>query len=498
MISILKNEELIIFCLVLGADMTKGKLPVSENNLRCGSPEASSDVIGDNVTLNTSSEDTEGSQQNLGEINIAEYVQSLPDFVRNKIAGFVGTGIIKQELIDIENIIHYLVVSRHSNNLKSACESKLLSTLNSANYIQYLNIAERFGLESLRTSSHQIYESDYLKRNNQLNKPTEVRRSSKQSLVTTTKYQSYRAMFTCDTTAAKRSISTVVLNGEQEIKCYRKIKEGNSISKQFKCCCIQCDEEHPPYVYWSFGKSFCRYDPILNKYKKLEPLKFSRSNFCLIAHNQNCYAIGGTCKGRTVRQIEEYDIKKKNWKVVSEIPNDCQMAYSSCVVFQDLIYIFCAATNRENCSQNRTIICVFDPVTKVTHNLQADIPMSFTQIKVCVADSNIYLASDDGDFIRYSPNNRSFVKCCDQLFKCKYFGMYNENGSIFLTGGINEDGKCNNSIRKYCAVSGHWERLDLKLPDCMSVYGTCEVKIPKTACAIVPFYEAKLFEISPM
>jgi hypothetical protein len=71
--------------------MTKGKLPVSENNLRCGSPEVSSDVIGDNVTLNTSSEDTEGSQQNLGEINIAEYVQSLSDFVRNKIAGFVGT-----------------------------------------------------------------------------------------------------------------------------------------------------------------------------------------------------------------------------------------------------------------------------------------------------------------------------------------------------------------------------------------------------------------------
>jgi hypothetical protein len=55
----------------------------------------------------------------------------------------------------------------------------------------------------------------------------------------------------------------------------------------------------------------------------LEPLKFSRSNFCLIAHNQNCYAIGGTCKGRTIRQIEEYDIKKKNWKIVSEIPNDC-------------------------------------------------------------------------------------------------------------------------------------------------------------------------------
>lgn len=477
--------------------MTKGKFPVSENNLRCGSDETSSDVNGDNATLNTSSGDTDDGQQNLGEINIAEYVQSLPDFVRNKIAGFVGTGIIKQELIDIENIVHYLVVSRHSNILKSACESKLLSTLNSSNYVHYLSIAERFGLESLRASSQQIYENDYLKRNNQSNKPTEVKQPSKQSLVTTTNYKSYRAMFTCDTSAAKRSITAVVLNGQQEIKCYRKIKEGNSISKQFKCCCIQYDEEHPPYVYWSFGKSFCRYDPILNKYKKLEPLKFSRSNFCLIAHNQDCYAIGGTYKGRTVRQIEEYDIKKKNWKVVSEIPNDCQMAYSSCVVFHDLIYIFCAATSRENCSQNRTIICVFDPVTKATH-LQSEITMSFTQIKVCAADSHIYLASDDGDFIRYSPNNCSFVKCRDQLFKCKDFGMYNEHGSIFLTGGINKDGKCNNSIRKYCTVSGHWERLDLKLPDCMSVYGTCEVKIPKTACGIVPFYETQLFEMSPM
>jgi hypothetical protein len=51
MISILKNEELIIFCIVSGADMTKGKLPVSENNLRCGSPEVSSDVIGNKMKI---------------------------------------------------------------------------------------------------------------------------------------------------------------------------------------------------------------------------------------------------------------------------------------------------------------------------------------------------------------------------------------------------------------------------------------------------------------
>ncbi|VDH93938.1 Hypothetical predicted protein [Mytilus galloprovincialis] len=72
-------------------------------------------------------------KDNVPDINIAEYVQNLPEFVRNKIAGFFGTGLIEQETVDIENIEHYLVVSRHCRHLKSVCESKLLSTLNSVN-----------------------------------------------------------------------------------------------------------------------------------------------------------------------------------------------------------------------------------------------------------------------------------------------------------------------------------------------------------------------------
>lgn len=465
------------FFIFTGAEMTKGKLSAGENENRCQTTETMTNLnINNDINAN-----------HVHEINIAEYVQNLPEDVRNKIAGFFGTGIISEELIDVENIEHYLVVSRHSNPLKSACELKLLSTLDCSNCLLYITIAESYGLASLGVSARQVLLNSQIYTNRQTESPREDTRCKT--------YKCYRTIFTCDTNCAKRKrvISAVVFNSENEIKCYRNIKKGDKISKQFQCCCIQDDADHPPYVYWSFGKCFRRYDPILNKCKNLASLQYSRSKFSLVAYNQRCYAIGGICQGQTVRQIEEYDTKRKSWTTVCELPPDCQMTYSSCVLFENLIYIFSAATHREHACQNRTIVCVFDPRAK-TVSLQADSPMSFNQIKACVVGTKIYLASDNNDFLVYNPVNGSFNKETNQIVKCKDFGMYCENGNVCLVGGINEDGKCNNSIRKFCTESGRWERLSHKLPDCMAVYGTCEVKIPNT-CAIVPFYETKLFEI---
>lgn len=431
-------------------------------------------------------------KDNVPDINIAEYVQNLPEFVRNKIAGFFGTGLIEQETVDIENIEHYLVVSRHCHHLKSVCESKLLSTLNSVNCQNYLAIAEQFGLVLLQTSAHQVYKNNFSNSTHPLLKSADLT-GAPQSQTKKTSCKTFNTFFTCDTTSGKRALTTVVLDSTEQVKCYRNIKKGDKISKQFQCCCMQDAEDHPPYVYWSFGKCFYRYDPVLNKYKKLSNFRYSRSKFSLISHNQFCFAIGGTSDGKTVRQIEEYNVCQRSWKTVSTLPVECQMSYSACVLYDNNIYIFSAATNKDGCSQNRTVVCVFDPVKKST-DIVAEIPLSFTQIKACVLDSQIYLASDEGDFIRFDPSNNCFVRCQNQIMKSKDFGMYTDDDCILLAGGCNSDGKCNNMIRKFCPVTGLWTRLSAKLPDCMAVYGTCHIKIP-TTCSIIPFYETKLFEI---
>lgn len=427
------------------------------------------------------------------EFNIAVYVQNLPEHVRNKIAGFLRTGNIDQDQIDIENIEHYLIVSRYSSPLKSICEAKLLSTLNFENCFMYLVISERFDLTYLKLCSKQLCDNFNTQREGVV-KPDLSDQQNEESQNSRDKtYTSYNTLFTCNTTGSgKKSLTALVLNSKNDVKCYRTLQKGKKISKNFQCCCLQDHEAEPPYMMYSFGKCFWMYDPVLNKCKKLPSMRFPRSNFSLVAHNKKCYVIGGEKKGKNVKTIEVYNPIKKSWKNLVELPTENMVTSISTVSLENNIYIFCSEKSENDINSNKLSAYLFDTKQNILYKAN-DIQLSFSQVKACAREGLIYLACDSGDFLAFNPRTHNFGSCREQIIKCRDFGMFTDGSDIFIVGGINSEEKCNNIIRQFCPSNRSWVKLSKTIPDCMPVYGMCEVKVPNSY-SIVPFYESKFFE----
>lgn len=445
------------------------------------------------------------------QLDIAQYVQNLQSSPAKRTIHRILSKDINESDIDIENIEHYLVIAHcsHSQNTLKCCENKLISNLSSDNCESYNKIAEHYDLKQLQAAAIAVIQTNYSSQKAEVSSHNNNCSSQNPRVNITqqdcnfqspscqksnTRNKSYSTVFTCGTVGSKRTVTAIVYDNKMRNKSYTDLQRGYKISKQFQCCCLQDDEDDDPYVFWCFGKSVYRYDPILNKCKARASLACKRSKFCMVACAKHCYAIGGIYKSRKVLEIEEYSCSKNKWKRVARLPRECLAIESSCVVFNDLIYIFCAILNEDGqIKECSTGVYVFNPIRHTVKPL-SEIPFSFSQIKTCVLGSFIYIASDKGHFIRYSPNDGTFIKCLDQILVCKDFGMYSRDSTVVLVGGKNINGTYTNVIRTFCTVSGQWETLSATLPDCMTICGTCEVKIPSSAGSIVPFYETNICE----
>ncbi|XP_063405136.1 uncharacterized protein LOC134688383 [Mytilus trossulus] len=451
------------------------------------------------------SDDTNNNNIGDCQFNIAEYVQNLHDNrVRKQLVKALSTD-EPDESLDIENMDHYLLVAKRSNlhNTLICCENKLISNLNAVNCDEYHELAVEYELRNLQSKALAIIEriknpnecSNFINQNNNFAINNLCDNSTGLSVGSSRikNYKNYFSLFTCGTSGSKRTITTIVYDSNMRKRCYRDIQKGNNISKPFQCCCIQGDENNPPIIYWSFGSSVYQYDPLMNKCKQRSSLRCKRAKFSMISHGNHCFVIGGVYKSRKVLEIEEYNTKKDSWKKVAYLPGDSLPIDPSCVVFDGLIYIFSAILDIEgNIKPRATAVYVFNPRTQTVKQV-AEIPFSFKQMKTCVVDSYIYIASDRKHLIRFCPSDGSCLSLPDQIQECKDFGMFTMDTSIILAGGDCR-GKEYKDINVYCTVSGHWETLSEKLPDDMAIYGACELKIPNSAGTIVPFYETNLFE----
>lgn len=399
--------------------------------------------------------------------------------------------------IDIENIEHILYIAIHANagNSLNCCEEALIAHLKPETQDFCLNLANKFNLSRLR---HEALNYSHVQptcpaaETNTFSTVIEVCSGNNRN----NNCQNYVSLFTCNTCASNRAITVLVYDSGFHRKCYRDLKRGRKISKNFQCCCVQEDCDRDPLVFWSCGKSVYRYDPLLNKCKKRASLRCKRSKFNLVACGDRCFVIGGIYQIKKVLEIEEYIVGKKvsgsSWKTVARLPGDSLPINPSTVICNGLIYVFSAIldiSGKEK--QNSTAVYVFNP-SFYTVKYLTEIPFSFSQMKTCAIDSNIYLASNRGQMIRFTPSNCSVTVLTEQGSKCDNFGMFPLGTSVILTGGSG-NGKCNNTIRQFCTIAERWETLPYKLPDCMEINGACLIKIPNDASGIIPFKDDNLF-----
>ena len=426
----------------------------------------------------------------LNNIHIPEHIQKFPVDVKKEIVNILRTGIITENALSVDQIEHFLAVSQYSNPLKTACEEKLLRTLSASNCWNFLSIAERFGLLLLRDAAIAHIENGCIKA---LVECPYIVENTGQS--TDDGYRHYNALFTIK--QSKQAVQTIVLDSSQDVRCYRNLKQGKKITHEFRVCCLHDDVEDTPYMFWSCGKTVSRYDPIANTSKRCKPLKLRHCNFTMVANNRRCYVIGGSYKGQNIQDIDQFDVDRKKWTNIAKLPPNVKTTNTACVVVADLIYILTPIIRNVISDECGMAVCTFNPEREIV-NIIAKIPLRFNQIKACVHGRNIYVASDEGHFLRFNTVDNSAIMLQSQFIQCKDFGMYSCESSIFLVGGVNIDGTLNDVISKYCTVTGAWQRLHKRLPDKISIYGSCVVKVPKcsdTAITFVPFYESNYLEI---
>lgn len=431
--------------------------------------------------------------------NIVEFINNLPKDVKNEITNIYRTGIITENAINIGNIEHFLIASRNSNPLKVVCEENLLRTLSSKNCWNVLTIAERHDLVTLRSAAINLIESGFFKDFDKC-QPSPIRVEKCSTHVVTDAdrddgYCRFTALFTINQT--KRLLQVIVLDSGQHVRCYRNLKYSKNITNDFQICCLHDDVKDTTFVFWSCGKAVFRYDSFMNRSKKCKPLKYRRCNFCMVGHGNQCYVIGGVYKGQYISNIEQYDLKRKTWKKVANLPVNVKSMNMSCAVMQNLIYILTLFNQNQTTSDLGIAICIFNPEFE-TVQVVSKIPVLYEQIKTCALGPNIYIASCDGRFWRYNTQDKSIVMLQEQIVKCRDTAMYSDGNSIFLSGGVNQFGNLNDTIRQFCPVSSCWHMHQNKLPDCMPVYGTCEIKVPKgsnSKAEFVPFYENNYVEI---
>lgn len=400
----------------------------------------------------------------------------------------------------VENIVQILTNSKHSSQLKYAIEEQLIIALCPANCRSLLLIAERYALQSLKDAAIKIIESligcktvseeshkcvfgnaSYTSENNCI-------------FANDFSYNRYTAVFTVN--ISKRAVQVVVLDSEQDVKCHRYLEQGKEISAEFKACCLHDSKEDTSFLYWTCGKTFFKYDTIMNRNKACKPLTSRRCNFTLVGHAGSCFVIGGIHQGQRITDIEEYNVKTNSWRRVASLPSNIHTTNLSCVSVGNVIYMFVAFDQQESLQEHELAVCLFNPdLTSI--NIIATIPVKTLQIRTCVLGKDIYIASSNGDFLKFNTESNLVKDLQRQNLICKEFGLYTCGNAVYLAGGVNtSNAKLNDVICKFSPLSGTWQNLCQTLPDQMPIYASCEIKVcRKPETTIVPFYENNYMEI---
>ena len=476
-------------------------------------------------------------------LDMTEMVGSYPEHIRKQVVEILRTGIVNKKWLNSDDILYYLSVAYMSPALKDACEDKLLQSVSIVNCLDALEIANSFELlrlkkettrmiaekledlchsdsfQNLRVNSleyicniaeiakhsdifkaldtwlqydHEVRLNDYC----MMLEIVEHQRSPHKYVDRKRRYRTYHAMLMSSAAKSKNTIVTAVFNCDGDLVCHRKLFKSTDIKDGFSVACVQKDESDAPYVFISSGKHVFRYDPMLNKEETIASLNHTRYESSLVSLGDCVYVIGGHHNGSDIHEIEEYDnrqhntkILKKKWKDVSRIPDNIKLQSAPCITNNDTIYII----GEKIGGQPSTVVISFKPEGKLIQ-IVAEFPQQLSSCKAVLHKSDIYICSSDGIFLKFNTNTNIFTSCCDFPIKCRHFGMYTEGDMIYTvcgTSGNNTVGQFEKD--EYDIDTNSWRRnrnVSCTLPIC----GNCDIKVPSYT-NVVPFYDTPFKEI---
>ncbi|XP_031571959.1 kelch-like protein 12 [Actinia tenebrosa] len=230
---------------------------------------------------------------------------------------------------------------------------------------------------------------------------------------------------------------------------------------------------------WKRSDRCERYDPELNEWVVLSPMKITRSNIGLVNLNGYLYAIGGYDGRSPVRVVECYNPKKDEWTYVKEM-NNCRDG--ACVV-SDGMYIY--AISGYDGNNYLSSVEVYDPISdKWTVGEVDPIVERREDAMAAVVDGKIYVIGGE--------HHNTFLASVEELdldtmkwdFKTPMSGSRYQAGvavlnkTIYICGGWTGEGLASSSVVCYDITTDSWSEVaSLPAP---SAARTTSCRFPRT------------------
>jgi hypothetical protein len=452
--------------------------------------------------------------------------QSLGIQSKGLIQEYLCTGKINEELFQYEDVREFLVIcnSIHGlSTLKQVCANKLLQSLNKENLYEIFDIADEFEIpDVIKKCADEIVKSidnfsgtrDFLSLRSSQMKALVRSRCCKETILLrdalcewwkndpetrgevyetlrekvagnafpSKSFQgcdckAYLVMFAITKSGDHHSTQAKVFNIGDE-KTYKvHIEEADGINKGYDVCCSQAGATEPPYVF-IFGQGtkslkFLSCDVIMNKWKVCPPMKFPRIHHVMECVNGNVYALGGsTCKGSNVSQIEEFDRKQNSWSVIGHLKWRVRSPLS--IANNNRIYLF-GGKNDEG--ENVSVIQYCDVEDK-TVDIEGYLPVECSGGRAILTGHSIYIATEQGQLMKYSIEKKRSVMLKDPPQKRAMFGLFLRHNEIHMVGGRNESGRAVDFDLVYSISEDAWIKAACIGGKSFEVFGQCLMMVP--------------------
>ena len=294
----------------------------------------------------------------------------------------------------------------------------------------------------------------------------------------------YNVFFSIDKGTQRLNVTVLDINKPTQKSV--SLKEIPRLDSGFAVCCRQIDEDDPPFVLISGGRStprsvFCC-DIVEGSQKKCsKKLNRGRSFHSMAAVGHNIFVLGGVDKGEPVASIELRERKSHTWKEVGELQVPVHKA--ACCVHKGNIYMFGGETGNGIRTKS---IQKYDTLTRRV-SLESELPFAVSKSRVVVMDDCIYLVTKGHDTIRYCPQSKEIHRMQASPVSSKYMALFSDGVEIYLAGGSESD-RTHAYAFRLMRDTGTWQQTTLSLKNSICDSRGCSMTIPtKYSNSVVPF-----------
>ncbi|KAL3881158.1 hypothetical protein ACJMK2_027616 [Sinanodonta woodiana] len=294
----------------------------------------------------------------------------------------------------------------------------------------------------------------------------------------------YGVLFLSEYVNEKQTVMVVELSStlkvhKQSVQKLKRFGQGFSVCSQIRNDC--------PYIFVSGGKGrsgrdMMEYDVIENKWKTCPQLSHARSNHAMISVEENIYLIGGG-----ISSIVKYNARTKIYSTIGHLEeNICNPLV---VQYQKFLYIFGGRTLHEygrNCDVPN--VRKLDIITNVLEG-SLDLPVAFSGGQAVLLNDKVYIAPPGGSLICFDPKTDRSRVCARQNLNRELFFMFVSDNRLCVLGGIDNSEKtfCR-TLDRYCPEQDCWKK-ESEVKTDFPIMASCTLQYPHK-CPVLPFHKS--------